>query len=224
MTRVPIPGATKTRLQVSLTPEECAELHVAFLLDTIDLACAIENVTTFLAFTPKNQQPFFEKLFLEKSLSHRITLLPQQGNNLGKRIYEAIKTVVSQGYDRVIAIGSDSPTLQPDHVRKALENLETVDVCLGPSRDGGYYLIGMHHPHEKLFEKIPWGEDKVFEITLEKAREARLSTSILPEWYDVDTADDLTYLRTQLAELNKVSGAFVPHRTETLLQTLLQQE
>ncbi|MFZ3062407.1 MAG: hypothetical protein WA148_01530, partial [Actinomycetota bacterium] len=55
MTRVPIPGATKTRLQVSLTPEECAELHVAFLLDTLDLACAIKNVSVFLAFTPKKQ-------------------------------------------------------------------------------------------------------------------------------------------------------------------------
>lgn len=220
MTRVPIPGATKTRLQVSLTPEECAELHVAFLLDTLDLTCAIKNVSVFLAFTPKKQGQFFEKLFLEKSLSHRIVLLPQQGNNLGKRIYEAIKTVISQGYDRVIVIGSDSPTLQPDHVRKALENLETVDVCLGPSRDGGYYLIGMCQPHKGLFEGIPWGEGNVFEITLKKVRETGLKTLILPEWYDVDTPEDLLYLRTRLAKLKEVPETFIPRRTEILLREL----
>lgn len=217
MARAPIPGATKTRLEASLSPEECAQLHQAFLLDILDLTCAIKNVTVFLAFTPKNQRQFFEKLFLEESLAH-VVLLPQQGDNLGKRIFEAVKNVVLQGYDCVIVIGSDSPTLQTNHIKKAFETLETADACLGPSRDGGYYLIGMHKPQKKLLNGIPWGEGDVFDITLAKAQQAGLKTSILPQWYDVDTPDDLVRLRADIVKLKRIPGSFTPSRTETLLR------
>lgn len=213
MTRAPIPGAVKTRLQARLTPEQCAELHKAFLLDTLDLTSKFKKAAVFLAFTPKRHRQFFEKMLL-----HPAVLLPQQGNDLGKRMYGAIKEAFSEGYSPVIVIGSDSPSLQPSHIDKAFEALKTADVCLGPSRDGGYYLIGTHRPHKELFEDIPWGENKVFATTLERARGVGLKTSILPGWYDVDAPDDLIYLRAELTELRKLPEAFIPTRTDAFLQ------
>jgi rSAM/selenodomain-associated transferase 1 len=208
MTRAPIPGATKTRLEGSLTSQQCAELHKAFLLDTLDLTGRCKNVTVFLAFTPKRHRQFFEKLPF-----HPAILLPQHGKDLGERIFAAIKTVSSRGYDTVIVIGSDTPTLQPSHIEKAFKALKKADVCLGPARDGGYYLIGMNQPHKGLFEEIPWGTEKVFQTTLNRAQVAGLKTSLLPRWYDVDTPEDLRDLCNQLAELKKIPGAFIPHQT-----------
>ncbi|MFZ3063148.1 MAG: hypothetical protein WA148_05340, partial [Actinomycetota bacterium] len=74
--------------------------------------------------------------------------------------------------------------------------------------------------HKGLFEGIPWGEGNVFEITLKKVRETGLKTLILPEWYDVDTPEDLLYLRTRLAKLKEVPETFIPRRTEILLREL----
>lgn len=213
MTRAPIAGATKTRLEACFSPEECAELHKAFLLDTIELTSKFRNVTVFLAFTPQRQRELFEKM-----LVHPVVLLPQRGNNLGKRIYEAVKTAFSQGFSPIITIGSDSPTLQPLHIEKAFKALKAADVCLGPSQDGGYYLIGMRLAHKKLFEGIPWGENKVFKTTVGTAKRAGFKIEILPEWYDVDTPNDLRRLRSDLAKLKRIPKAFVPPRTETLLR------
>ena len=105
----------------------------------------------------------------------------QQGNgDLGQRMYDVFL------HGCKILIGCDVPDVSPDYLNDALERLHTCDLTIGPVEDGGYFLIGMNRPHRELFEDITWGSSQVLTQTLEKAASISLSTSLLPELWDVD--------------------------------------
>jgi hypothetical protein len=128
-------------------------------------------------------------------------LLLQADDNLGHVLLGATSALLLARHDCVLLVNGDSPTLPPRLLVQALDTLrEPGDrMVLGPASDGGYYLIGLKHPHKQLFAKIAWGTETVARATRERAAEIGLATTLLPEWYDVDDIETLRWLQEELA-------------------------
>ncbi|HEU5312098.1 MAG TPA: TIGR04282 family arsenosugar biosynthesis glycosyltransferase, partial [Candidatus Eisenbacteria bacterium] len=121
----------------------------------------------------------------------RLTILSQSEGDLGHRLRSAFAALRSRGAERVVAIGTDTPHLDPDLVVNAFEALGTHDLVIGPAEDGGYYLIGMREPADGMFESIAWSTPTVLDSTLERARALGHSVEMLPRSYDIDDAGTL---------------------------------
>ena len=213
MARVPEAGKVKTRMQPVLSPERCASLYNAFLGDAIDLSMSIQDVAHFLSFTPVEGRHILERL-----VPPGIELIPQAGQDLGSVMDGLMKALFARGYLPVVVVGSDIPALQPRALRCALALLKDCDICLGPSRDGGYYLVGARKPVSAIFQGIPWSTPRVLELTLQKAALAGLKTALLEELEDVDTIEELKSLEKDIISLRGEPGARIPVRTETWLK------
>ncbi|MBI4746761.1 MAG: TIGR04282 family arsenosugar biosynthesis glycosyltransferase [Deltaproteobacteria bacterium] len=188
--KAPVAGQVKTRLQTHLSAEECAELHASFIMDAIRIAYRIEGADIFISCHPGVENPFFHRV----SSDFGIRLMPQNGNDLGERMSNAMKDTLSAGYKKVIIIGSDSPDLPPEYIQEGFRRLDSSDMVIGPSTDGGYYLIG-GIKELPVFDGIPWSGNKVFEMTLKKAGGHCIIFSVLNEWHDIDTWEDLQRFR-----------------------------
>ena len=162
-TRVPKPGQTKTRLLPVLQPEQCADLHWAFLKDLAALYRDLD-AHLFVAYTP---DPDWEQL---KDVFPRAGYLAQKGNDLGEKMYRAIRKVLALDYESVILTGSDLPAMTADHLRSGFAALEENDIAIGPTSDGGYYLIGMKRPCREVFRIEGYGGASVFENTVAAAK------------------------------------------------------
>jgi uncharacterized protein len=196
MAKAPRPGAVKTRLCPPLAPREAAALARAFLRDTIAKVRLVQGVTPVVAYTPDSER---ERL---GRLAPGLELVPQRGTDLGARMRATLAMLLASGHRAAIAIGSDTPTLPAAVLAQAVEHIVSrdVDVVVGPAEDGGYYLIGVRADHATLFDDVPWSTGAVLQVTRRRAAGAGLRCALLPEWFDVDTPDDLARLRTALAE------------------------
>ncbi len=183
-TRVPRAGHTKTRLLPVLRPEQCAGLHWAFLKDLGALYRKLD-AHLFVAYTP---DPDWEKL---KDILPRGSYLPQKGQDLGEKMYRSIKKVLDLGYESVILTGSDLPMMTLSHLESGFSALENNDIAIGPTSDGGYYLIGMKRPNRDIFRVEGYGGATVFENTLAAAENAGLALGLAMCCDDVDTPEDL---------------------------------
>jgi uncharacterized protein len=218
MTKAPQAGRVKTRLVPPLTPEEAAELNKCFLRDTtatISTACSRRSVgdaglkpevsasrseaTTaacgIAVYTPVGAESAYNDI-----LPTDFGLLPQRGDKFGERLYFAVEDLFKCGFDSVCLIDSDSPTVPAENFTEAVELLTTTAdrVVLGPSDDGGYYLIGVKKPHRRLFEQVDWSTERVLNQTIERATEIGLEVKLLPIGYDVDDAVSLRRLAKEL--------------------------
>src|SRR5215813_8653911 len=207
MAKAPLEGEVKTRLSGALNPEEVRRLYVAFLSDTFALMEEVmeerEELSLALCYTPEGEEEAFEEVEREGSL-----MFPQRGENLGERLTNCFADLFAMGFESVVVIGADTPTLPGEYVFDAFECFETDDdVVIGPAEDGGYYLVGMRKLHKRIFEDIPWGGDGVLDATMDRARDAELNLVLLPEWYDVDTPEDFERLKRELIE-NKGAAKF----------------
>lgn len=193
MTRVPLPGQTKTRLMTHFTGEECARLHCAFLEDLILLLTHDVKLPACVFFAPaENLQP------LRQLVNGRLPLVPQEGNTLGERMAAAIRWGLDRGYGGVLVVGSDLPTLPAAIFQEAVSQLAHSDVVLGPTLDGGYYLVAMKENYPQIFQEVAWGTGDVFASTIARIQRMNLKISILRPWNDVDTFADLQLLKKQL--------------------------
>lgn len=202
MAKAPEAGRVKTRLVPPLTPDEAAALSLCTLRDTaanVAYAAARERADAVAVYTPVGSEQAFEDL-----LPKEFSLLPQHGESLGDRLYNATQTLLRLGYASVCLINSDSPTLPSDRLAGALCALAHPGdrVVLGPARDGGYYLIGLKRVHRRLFDAVEWSTSKVLAQTLERAAEIGLEVELLPEWYDVDSTAELGLLCEELFSSN----------------------
>ena len=198
--KAPIPGQVKTRLCPPLTPDEAASLHGSFVLDALERSrdertrgrVTLNRVPLdrFVACAPSASHVFF-KIIEER---HGVRLLDQIGEDLGSRMDQAFRAIFGRGYQRVLVVGTDLPSLPGACYTQAFSLLADHDLVLGPSLDGGYYLIGLKRPAPELFVGIPWSTDRVFALTQAKAEALGLKTGLLPAWRDVDTIDDLLVL------------------------------
>lgn len=216
MAKEPKPKCVKTRLTPPLEPETASHLYYNFLCDKIQQVTAIEEITPFVAYTPKSSLPIFEKIVPEG-----FTLIVQKGTDLGERLENISKTLFSQGFGRVVILDSDTPNLPLRFIREGIENLEDVDMVLGPCSDGGYYLIGLRSHIPELFRGIPWSTSEVTESTLKKAQDLDMSISLLNDWYDVDTMDDLLRLKRDLyLPSDKQQDSFFCENTYRILSNI----
>ena len=238
MTKAPQAGRVKTRLVPPLTAEQAAELNKCFLRDTatsITIACsrrpaahaprkydinpssneAAMAACAIAVYTPVGAESAYTDI-----LPGEFSLLPQRGEAFGERLYFALEDLFKCGFDSVCLIDSDSPSVPAENFAEAVELLSTSEdrVVLGPSDDGGYYLIGVKKPHRYLFEQIDWSTERVLEQTVERATEIGRKVIYLPTGYDVDDAASLRRLSKELLA-DKASTAVAPH-TREFLETL----
>lgn len=188
MTRIPIAGQTKTRLMDIMSGDECALLHMAFLKDLFNTFNELKNqVDIYLTYTPEDSLGIIEDL-----IPKFIKIFPQRGEDLGKKMYNGINHVLSLGYEKVILIGSDIPHIKNEDIIEAFKILEQKDIVLGPSYDGGYYLVGMKKSNEGLFNiNKRWGGRSVLESTIRVANNKSLSIGLAAKYMDIDTKEDL---------------------------------
>jgi rSAM/selenodomain-associated transferase 1 len=211
----PDSGQVKTRLQNPLGPDTIRQLSEAFLYDTIQVAYGLTAARLFLACSPDQQDPFFQKLVQEYSL----TLIDQKGYDLGERMANAFHELQSEGFRTIVIIGSDLPTLPLFHLRETLRLLRKHEVVIGPALDGGYYLIGISGKVPPVFDDIHWSTGRVFVMTMEKIMGAKISCGLLPFWYDVDRPEDLRFLRLHLDFLRQENPE-IAERTHTVLEQI----
>lgn len=185
--KAPIPGEVKTRLCPPLDPDEAASLHGSLVLDAVERTKGLQGVTLYVAGTPDLAHPFFK--VMEGRYGARLLL--QRGPDLGARMMNAIQDAFDQGAKDVLLTGTDLPTLPRAHLVEALKLVKNHDVVLGPTADGGYYLIGLRKMVPALFDGIAWSTASVLAETKKKIEQAGLSLGLLPECRDVDTLEDL---------------------------------
>jgi uncharacterized protein len=184
MAKVPQAGEVKTRLCPPLSPQEAMTLYSAFLRDKIAQVQSLEAASPTIAYTPADGRSIFA------ALAPDFTLIAQQGADLGERLANAFTQCFAAGHTGVIAIDSDTPTLPTNFLQQAIAllSIPEVDVVIGPSDDGGYYLIGLRALHHELFENMAWSTATV----------KGLQVAWLPPWFDVDTPEDLERLQSTL--------------------------
>ena len=192
-TRVPRAGVTKTRLLPILSGEQCARLHTAFLRDLAMVYGKVE-ADLYVAYTA---DPEWEKL--KEIFPSAKNFFPQEGADLGEKMYRAICNVLERGYDAVILTGADLPLMTKNHLESGFAALEGADVTLGPTSDGGYWLVGMKQSHKAVFEKQSYGGATVLENTVGAAKAAGLTVSFAKTCDDVDTPEDLAALGGKLS-------------------------
>lgn len=195
--KLPVPGAVKTRLtgkahrSGSLSEAEAAALAGAFLRDALDAYATLPADVRLYLDAPPDAAP-------AGLAPGGVTLHEQRGEGLGQRMLGAFVEAFLAGYGRVVVIGADHPTLPLAFVRIAFDELEEpLRIVLGPSDDGGYYLLGTNELRPALFEGMAFSHGAVFEETLARAQ-AEAAVTVLPPWYDVDTPGDLRRLADEL--------------------------
>ena len=203
MAKAPRPGTVKTRLCPPLLATEAAALYRCFLLDKIAAVGGLVDTRPVIAYTPDDARAEFDVL------APGFAFVAQDGPDLGARLHATLAGLLAAGHAGAIAVDSDTPTLPSGFLQQAVDCLSRPgpDVVLGPTEDGGYYLIGIRAPHRELFETMPWSTSDVLEVTRRRADAAGLRALCLPSWFDVDTPDDLERLRAMLATANDTTAS-----------------
>jgi uncharacterized protein len=185
--KAPVPGRVKTRLCPPLTSGEAARVARICLEETVRrLLPRPELVRSFL-FLDGAASPEIRSLASERG----VTILPQCEGDLGARLHDAFRGLRDRGAEHVVAIGADTPHLDPGLLTHAFEALEAHDLVIGPAEDGGYYLIGARGPAGGLFESIAWGTGTVLDATRERARVLDRTVEALRNGYDIDDVPTL---------------------------------
>lgn len=220
MTKAPEAGKVKTRLTPPLTSAEAAALNKCFLRDlslSIASASAGSPARGVAIYTPVGKETTYNDILPEGFL-----MLPQRGESFGERLSHAVTDLLSAGFGSACLINSDSPTVPARSFAKAANELAKPGdrVVLGPSDDGGYYLIGLKRLHHRVFQNIDWSTERVLEQTMKRAQEIGVQVHQLPSGYDVDDRVTLQRLCNELLGAN----TDVAPNTKNFLEQILQRE
>jgi hypothetical protein len=208
MAKASVAGTVKTRLVPPLSYEEAADLNTSCLSDVaanISAASAQAPIQGFAAYDPLGSEQFFHDL-----LPRGFKLLPPKEPTIGRSLLHAAHDLLAGGYGSVCLVNSDGPTLPTDLLVAAVRGLQEAGdrVVLGPAADGGYYLIGLKHFHQRLFEAIDWSTERVYRQTIMRAGEIGLPVVSLAEWYDVDDEASLAVLARELLHGSNVQSPY----------------
>ncbi len=176
--KAPVPGRVKTRLIPALGANGAARLYHAMAQNTLAVAGRVPRTQVLVAYAGK-KPPW------------RLPWFRQRGKNLGERLIHAFDRSFRKNDGPVLTIGSDLPSLTPERLEQAFSALKKAPVVIGPSPDGGYYLIGLRSPQPQLFRKISWSSPKVCRQTLGAVRKSKLSCRLLPPEQDIDTIQNM---------------------------------
>ena len=196
MAKEPRVGLTKTRLCPPLTLDEAAQLYEALLRDSISLVYGLDGIDLAIAVTPPDSIAYFKRISPPDTL-----LMPVECIDIGDCLTQVLGNLLDMGYPRALAFNADGPSVPQGYIQTAVKKLDACDVVLGPSEDGGYYLVGLKQLHPKIFVGVSWSTPKVLSQTLTKIKELGLEADLLPPWFDVDTAADIERIRSELAKL-----------------------
>jgi uncharacterized protein len=224
MAKASTSGKAKTRLSPPLTLAESAEFNTAFLRDIANnllAAASRASIRGMMAFGPPGSEDFFTA-----TMPRDIDLFECWLPHFGDCLFYAISAVLSRGFAAAVVLNADSPTLPAAYLVETAEVLARRGdrAVLGPSSDGGYYLLGLKKPYRRLFEDITWSTEHVAEQTIARAREIGLPVHVLPTWYDIDDRQSLCMLHDELfadRPFEASALASPAHHTRALMQRLL---
>lgn len=227
--KAPEPGKVKTRLTPFLSKTDAAKLQEAFTRDLLEMTAQITKtgaVQCAIACTPEIEHPFFKQC----GEKYDLRFILQKGKDLGERMHNALFWGFKNGFEKVLIIGCDSPTLPAAFIQQAFEKLSHTDIILGPGLDGGYYLIGtrkMTNTKQQalasLFTGLAWGTETVLTDTLEILNTQKYDYDLLPFWYDIDKPADLVFLKEHLKYLRRQQEG-LPQATTKMLDALQSDE
>src|SRR5713101_6948974 len=190
MAKAPKPGMVKTRLTESLPPPAVTALYRCLLEDTLALADSLTSVEVAVMCPESDQHE------LAHLLGNRVQVVAQKGEGLAAGLASVFRHFTAGG-QHVIAFNSDSPHLAPSVLDSAFEILATHDVVVGPTHDGGYYLVGAKAAHPTLFENDGMGTRSALDRLLSRTKALELSTGFTEQFYDIDVASDLMLLERE---------------------------
>lgn len=192
MAKAPRLGSVKTRLAKSLPLQAVNELYLCLLGDTIALAKALDGVELAIMCPQSDVED------LRRAAGGEVRVVPQIGNGLAAGLTTVFAHFTRAGHSRIVAFNSDSPHLPASVLESAFHALASCDVVIGPTHDGGYYLVGATAPHPGLFTGDAMGTTSAFEALQARARALRLSVHLTDPFYDIDEAADLGRLAAEL--------------------------
>jgi hypothetical protein len=192
MAKAPSPGAVKTRLTSSLPVQAATAFYRCLLDDTLGLAASLGNVHVAIMC------PHSDVDELAQLAGNEASVVAQKGEGLAAGLTSVFAHFAEDHQRRTIAFNSDSPHLPRSVLEDAFEMLAAHDVVVGPTHDGGYYLVGAKASHPTLFARDGMGTSSALETLLSRARALALSVGFAVPFYDVDVAEDLTRLAAEL--------------------------
>jgi hypothetical protein len=231
LAKCPRPGIVKTLLEQHLGLKQAAHLARAFMLDTIATALKVQRSDTFIAYCPEEAANEFEDIIFlfqneEKdrrvaSKSKTITLIPQMGHTLGERLSRLSQLFFEErGFKRVLFLCSDVPLLEKSILKAAFELLKSHQVVVGPTFDGGYYLLGVSQNCTDIFKGIDWSGGEIYRQITEKLTADRVRWLELELSYDVDRPEELEQLYDDIENLRLTGKDDLCYHTEKYLANL----
>ena len=192
MAKAPKPGMVKTRLAESLPSAAVIALYRCLLEDTLALAKSLADVDVAM-MCPAPDRDELAHLF-----GNTVRVVAQTGQGLAAGLTSVFRHFTATGYQHVVAFNSDSPHLPPSVLHDAFAILAAQDLVVGPTNDGGYYLVGAKAAHPALFEGDGMGTSSALDRLLARAKVLKLSTGFTEPFYDIDVANDLLLLAREL--------------------------
>ncbi|MES2569882.1 MAG: TIGR04282 family arsenosugar biosynthesis glycosyltransferase [Verrucomicrobiota bacterium] len=197
--KYPEPGRVKTRLAATLGPVEATAIYRALVAEVCGRLPASDSLVVL--FDPSEREMEVREWIGEYLPPERtVQFWPQGEGDLGARLTRAFESAFTHGFHKVAVIGSDCVEMDAAIFSEAWEALETLEGAIGPTEDGGYYLMALRHPAPLLFSGIEWSTEAVFQQTLQRAAEAGMHFHQLPRLRDVDTEEDWRQLRSRITE------------------------
>lgn len=209
----PVPGCVKTRLAAGLGAKRAAEIYSAFVADLVERFRRTAD-RRILCFAPDQVDA---ARFFQSIAGQNYQLWAQPDETLGGRMAQFFAKHMASNGDRVVLIGSDSPTLPKEDIDQAFTLLNNNDCVLGPATDGGYYLIGQRGGPWPIFDDVDWSGPCVLEQTVSRITACDARLALLPACYDVDTIDDLQVLRGHVQALRRAGTTMNLSHTESVL-------
>ena len=185
--RLPIGRETKTRLSPLLNDTQREELHLAMWNDVFSEVFRLKRIDVFLYWTGSGDVKDYLKF-----IPSPFRLMEQNGVNLGERMKNAANDIMNFGYRRAVIIGSDIPSMRAENITRVFNALNASDAVIGPSKDGGYWLIGMNRFIPEIFDVTSWGSASVLNSTIENLKTSGLTYEFADTLNDMDTPDDVT--------------------------------
>jgi len=182
-------------------------------MDMLERCQTVKGCDRILAGSPTSRHPFFKAM----EARFKVTLWEQRGEDVGVRMGNVFQEGLASAYHALVIVGTDIPGISAQLVTQAFSALRNHDVVLGPTSDGGYYLIGLRRAVPELFQDMPWSTDHVCELTKRKAQALGLSMALLPPLRDVDTIEDLQAI---IQDSKRPGSTLVSQRTKKVLLEL----
>jgi len=192
--KYPMPGHVKTRLASELDKTSAAHLYEALAERVLTEIYPLANSYEILLYV----DPTHDMETYSKWIGDSWSFFPQKGADLGERLSHAMSATFALGYEKVAIIGSDCIGMDQDFIEDVFSRLDHDPFVVGPSSDGGYYLIASREDAPWLYENVAWSTDSVLETTLDKIDARNMKNQLLEEKLDVDTLDDLVRFRKEL--------------------------